>query len=772
MENKNIKILIIDDILDNIITLQALIEEAFPETSIFPALNGLQGLEMARKEDPDVIFLDIVMPGMDGFEVCQKLKKDKDLGEIPVVFVTALKGDKESRIRALESGAEAFLAKPIDRYELTAQIQAMVKIRNASKYRRDENKRLAELVLKKTQELMIENQARQESEEKFKYVFENSLIGKSLTLPSGELQVNKAMCAMLGYSENELKNKKWQEITHPDDIEFSEKQTAEIISGKIDSMRLTKRYIKKDGAILWADLQASLRRDPDGKPLYFITSIIDITDRMIAQKSLQQSEEKYRLLMTQMIQGLAVHEIITDSDGQPVDYVFLDINDSYTKLVGVTREMCIGKRITEVMPTVEKYWIDNFGEVALTGEPNYYENYLEATGKYYGTYTYSPKKGQFAVLVSDITEYKKYQEKLLYMSYHDQLTGLYNRRFFEEELNRRDTTANLPLTIIMCDINGLKIINDSFGHTIGDEYLKSTAEIIKKACRTDDIVARLGGGEFAVILTNVDAAEALKIIEQIKAMISEKKFAAIDLSVSFGLATKASEQQSVLETVVSAENYMYTQKIYEHTSMRSKTIDFIMNTLFEKSDRESQHSKRVSAICEAIAAKMNFSNDEINQIRVAGLVHDIGKIGINEQILNKAGSLDHNEWTAIKKHPEAGWRILSTSNEFSKIAEFVLRHHERWDGSGYPQGLTGAEIPIEARIIAIADTYDAMTSERSYKKAFSRVDAINELKRCSGTNFDPEIVAVFVNQVMANHNNTAVWPGENNQIDRDVYNAN
>lgn len=875
MENKNIKILIIDDNQDNIIILQALIEEAFSETSIFPALNGLQGLEMARKEDLDVIFLDIVMPGMDGFEVCQKLKKDKDLEEIPVVFVTALKGDKESRIRALECGAEAFLAKPIDRYELIAQIQAMVKIRTASKYRRDENKRLAELVLKKTHELTIENKARQESEEKFKYIFDNSLIGKSLTLPSGELQVNKAMCAMLGYSENELKNKKWQEITHPDDIEIIEKQTAEIISGKIDSMQLTKRYIKKDGAILWADLQTSMRRDPDGKPLYFITSIIDITNRMMAQKSLQQSEEKYRLLITQMTQGLAVHEvildeeenvidyrfidvnhgfeeltglkreniigktvlevlpgieqswikkygqvamtgeplvfenyaselnkyyevtayspkpqqfatiltditerkqaevllketvekyrllytsmnqglalheIIVDADGQPVDYVFLDINDSYTQLLGVTREMCIGKRITAVMPKVEKYWIDIFGKVALTGEPSYYENYLETTGRYYSTYTYSPKKGQFAVLVSDITEQKKHQEKLMYMSYHDQLTGLYNRHFFDEELNRRDTTANLPLTIIMGDINGLKIINDSFGHQVGDDYLKQTAEIIQKACRGEDIIARHGGDEFAVILPNTDTAEALKIIDQIKALIAQTKIKTIELSVSFGLATKASDQQSVLETVINAENSMYTQKIYEHTSMRSKTIDFIMNALFEKSDRESKHSKRVSAICEAIAAKMGFTNEAVNRIRIAGLVHDIGKIGINEAILNKAGSLDQNEWAAIKKHPEAGWRILSTTNEFSEVAEFVLRHHERWDGSGYPQGLKGAEIPIEARIIAVADAYDAMTSERSYKKAFSKEEANNELKRCSGNHFDPEIVDVFVNQVIA-----------------------
>jgi HD-GYP domain-containing protein (c-di-GMP phosphodiesterase class II) len=150
---------------------------------------------------------------------------------------------------------------------------------------------------------------------------------------------------------------------------------------------------------------------------------------------------------------------------------------------------------------------------------------------------------------------------------------------------------------------------------------------------------------------------------------------------------------------------------------------------------------------------MNFTKDDVNQIRIAGLVHDIGKIGIKEEILNKAGGLDNDEWAEIKRHPEAGFRILSTTIEFSEISEFVLQHHERWNGSGYPNGLKGEEIPIEARIIAVADAYDAMTTERTYKNAFSKYEAINELKRCSGTQFDPEIVEAFVNKVIPSNSN-------------------
>jgi len=145
---------------------------------------------------------------------------------------------------------------------------------------------------------------------------------------------------------------------------------------------------------------------------------------------------------------------------------------------------------------------------------------------------------------------------------------------------------------------------------------------------------------------------------------------------------------------------------------------------------------------------MNFDKDDANQMKIAGLILDIGKIGIDEKILNKAGILTDVERKEIEKHPEIGWSVLSSTNEFSELAQFVLAHHERWDGGGYPNGLKGEEIPIEARIITVADAYDAMTSERSYRNGVTKEEAIKELKRCSGTHFDPEIVEVFVNQVL------------------------
>jgi putative nucleotidyltransferase with HDIG domain len=280
--------------------------------------------------------------------------------------------------------------------------------------------------------------------------------------------------------------------------------------------------------------------------------------------------------------------------------------------------------------------------------------------------------------------------------------------------------------------------------------------VLKRECRTEDIIARLGGDEFVVLLPRTDTVQVAQIVECLNAQTLIEKIGAIDLSISFGYATNKKEEESIQETLVKAENHMYKHKMYKSSSMRSKTVDLVMKTLFEKSRREMFHSKRVSEICEAIAVYMNFDSDTVNQIKTAGLMHDIGKIVIEENILNKTQSLNNYEWKEMKKHPVVGWRILSSVNEFSELANFVLEHHERWDGKGYPKGLKGDEISIEARIIAVADSYDAITSERSYRKPLSGLDAINRISSCSGTQFDPDIARIFIEKVWGKEDNIAL----------------
>ena len=301
----------------------------------------------------------------------------------------------------------------------------------------------------------------------------------------------------------------------------------------------------------------------------------------------------------------------------------------------------------------------------------------------------------------------------------------------------------------------MNLINDSFGHTKGDEFLQKAANAMKNGCRADDIIARLGGDEFVAILPNTNTAEAEVIINRIRANLLEDKLNNLPISVSFGHGTKEDIDQNIQEIFKTAEDDMYKQKLYESSSMRSRTVDLIMNTLYEKNIREMLHSKRVAEYCEALAIKMNFDNENINKIRLAGLMHDIGKIAIDEGILNKVEKVTQIEFNEIKRHSEIGYRILNSVYEFSEIAAFVLDHHERWDGQGYPKGLRGEQISIQGRMICVADAFDAMTRERTYKEKLSLTQAIDEIRRCAGTQFDPEITENFIEVALKMSANSA-----------------
>lgn len=354
-----------------------------------------------------------------------------------------------------------------------------------------------------------------------------------------------------------------------------------------------------------------------------------------------------------------------------------------------------------------------------------------------------------AVLVfRDVTEERKNQKEIEFLSYRDQLTGLYNRRFFEEELKRLNKEENLPITIFMADVNGLKLINDSFGHAMGDKLLKKITEVMLKACDDNCVISRIGGDEFVILLPKTDIIKANKVFNRILSLASKEQVASINISISLGFATKYYEEEDIFEVLKKAEDFMYKKKLFESPSMRGKTINAIINTLHEKNKREEKHSYRVSEYCNELGKAMNLPDGEIQELKTAGLLHDIGKVAINENILNKPGTLTEEEMEELKRHPEIGYRILSSVNDMAEMAEYVLAHHERWDGTGYPKRLKGNEIPLKSRIIAIADAYDAMTSDRSYRNALSKEEAIEELIKNAGTQFDPEIVKIFIEKVI------------------------
>ena len=345
---------------------------------------------------------------------------------------------------------------------------------------------------------------------------------------------------------------------------------------------------------------------------------------------------------------------------------------------------------------------------------------------------------------SMLGEMRKYENEIKYLSFHDYLTGIYNRAFLEEELHRLDTERQLPLTLVIGDVNGLKIINDAFGHEKGDELLIKVAKILKDSFRSEDIVARWGGDEFTIILPKINLKDTLKIISRINEKLKKESTKTLPLSVAFGLSTKEDSSQKIDELIKAAEDKMYMHKMMEQQSAHSAIISSLGKALEERDYETSEHVKRIKSLAIGLGTEINLSDETLDELALLAALHDIGKISIADSIIFKPRSLTQEEWKIIKRHPEVGYRIAESSIELLPIAKGILHHHEWWNGKGYPKGIKGENIPLISRVISIIDAYDAMTNDRPYRKALSTDEAIQELKRCAGSQFDPNLVAKFL----------------------------
>ncbi|WP_338834086.1 hypothetical protein MHLNE_04520 [Moorella humiferrea] len=352
--------------------------------------------------------------------------------------------------------------------------------------------------------------------------------------------------------------------------------------------------------------------------------------------------------------------------------------------------------------------------------------------------------------IMDITEKKRVAQKLEYVSLHDQLTGLYNRTFFEEQLKRLGKSNKYPISIIVADVNGLKLVNDTMGHHKGDKLLIACAQILKKALRPSDIVARVGGDEFVALLPRTDEATGSNILHHLRLSIEQynRKHPRLPLSVSFGIATAYNSEELLKQTYKRADDLMYREKLYLGTSARSKIVNALLAALSERDHLTEGHGRRLQQLCRILGEKMGLSPQQLANLSLLAQVHDIGKVGIPDRILFKKGPLTDEEWEIMRQHPEKGYRIALASPDLAGIADLILKHHEKWDGTGYPLGLKGDEIPIECRILAIADAFDAMISDRPYRRAKRVEEALEEIRRCAGTQFDPKLVEIFLQVIL------------------------
>ncbi|MBN1298346.1 MAG: diguanylate cyclase [Actinobacteria bacterium] len=346
--------------------------------------------------------------------------------------------------------------------------------------------------------------------------------------------------------------------------------------------------------------------------------------------------------------------------------------------------------------------------------------------------------------IRDITDRKLAEERLKHLSFHDSMTSLYNRTFFEEELKRMDSIRMLPISIIMLDLNGLKLVNDAFGHESGDELLKNAAKIINNCCRQTDVIARWGGDEFIVMLPETTSEHCSQVLNRIKDACNSTTDLKIPVSIAMGFATKEEIEEDINDVIKKAEDKMYKNKMLNAKSVQSQIVKSLTNALYEKNIETVNHSERVIKLAEKMGKKLMFAEDRMDDLLLHASLHDIGKVALSADLINKGEKLTEKEWDAVKKHSEAGYRIASSSTLLSPIAEYILAHHEWWNGTGYPRGLKGEEIPIISRIVSIADAYDIMISGRPYKEPKSKDEAIIELKKFAGIQFDPELIKHFV----------------------------
>ena len=584
-------------------------------------------------------------------------------------------------------------------------------------------------------------------------ILEDALSGYwNWDLVNNDIYLSPSLLRMLGYESQHLGStpETWRHLFLEEDLPLLTTHFQQHVDthGTVPFYNEV-RCRHKNGSVVWVICSGRVIEWNENTPLKMAGCHINITN----MKKLEAELFEERSLFKTTLHSLGDAVISTDKDGN-VDLMNAVAED----LTGWKRSEAKGLPFETVFHIVNEITGEKcpnpVAQVFKTGQIIELANHTMLIKKNGGAIPIEDSAAPIidesgaitgVVLVfRDFTDKKEKQEKIRYLSNHDQLTTLYNRHFFESQLAFLDLPDNLPFTIIMADVNGLKLTNDAFGHKAGDALLKKVATSFKKTCRPTDILARIGGDEFVLLLPKTAGGNAEKIVARITDIIEQEKQDNIVISVSFGWDTKVSDDESITEILTKAEEHMYRKKLVESQSMRNQTIRVIMQTLQETNHRERIHAEKVSQICRSIGESMHLDSNTLKELETAALMHDIGKIALNETVLNKSDPLTESEFDEIKRHPEIGYHILKSADAYTNLADYILSHHERWDGRGYPRELSGTDIPLIGRIIAVADAYEAMTGDRPYRTSMTPAEALKEITHCAGTQFDPDIVGAFL----------------------------
>ncbi len=585
-----------------------------------------------------------------------------------------------------------------------------------------------------------------ESEERFRMLFDEAPLGyQSLNMDGRIAEVNQQWLDMFQYSHDEAVGKWFGDFLSSEYAEAYRQKFGEFKAN--GSIRCDMPVLTKTGHMLHIHFEGKIRYNDKGEAVQAHCILQDMTGQREAQENLRASEEKYGSYISNAPDGI----VIIDEYGR-----FIEVNEAAVRISGYTREELQGRDV-----------LDFFGQETLDQGIQFFKD-LTVLDAVQGELQYRPKNGtarwanisavklaekRFLCFISDITEKKIASERLIYSSIHDDMTGLFNRGFFEMETDLLNVPEQLPLSILIGDINGVKLINDSFGRAVGDRLIAETAKMLGGIVRPEDVLARTGGDEFSILLPKTDTETAIRLLNEIQSACDKYNLQiaddALHVHMALGVSTKETMDEPVSDVLKRAENNMNQRKLLEDRSSHSSIIATIRATMREKSHETEAHEERLARLARKVGVILGLSQIDLDNMELLAQLHDIGKVGISEQILNKPGRLNDEEWVEMKKHPEIGERIAMSTATLAPIANYILCHHERWDGRGYPRNLAGYEIPLLSRILSIVDAYDAMTQDRVYQKAISHDEALAEILRNAGKQFDPQLARIFCEEVFA-----------------------
>ena len=564
------------------------------------------------------------------------------------------------------------------------------------------------------------------------------------------ISVNRMFQQIVGRTKRELDNLSLSDITHPDDVEASRINYERLKRGEIEGFSLVKRYLRPDGMVMWVNMRA-IRIEGTGSEKYLLALIEDITARKQAEGQLMESE-RFNAVLLSHLPGLAyrcrmdrdwtmqfVSEGCKALTGYPPESFLCNRDLSYNDLIADEYREVIWEEWQRVLRRKGNFRYE-YEIIARDGTRKWV---LEMGQGIYGADGVEALEG----IIIDITSQKDNEARIHYMSEHDAMTGLNNRRFYERIRERLNRAESLPLSVVVCDIDGLHLVNDVFGMEEGDQLILETATLLKDCARPADILIRTSGDEFTLVMPCTDKENAEQMNRCIKDAVRVRNQGAghtCELSLSVGSATRSTTSVSFTQTVKSAQENMHYHKLLERRSPHSAILSTIMATMLARSRETQAHGERLVSLSKEMGEAMNFQQNEMDELELYAMLHDIGKMGVDGRILNKPAKLNAEEWEQMKKHSEIGYRIAASASELSHVADYILCHHERWDGGGYPRGLRGEAIPTLSRLLSIVDAYDAMTEDRVYRRAMSGSEALWEIERGAGTQFDPILAERFV----------------------------